>query len=74
MGLGGLLTLGAFATAVPTMLGVLMAYALVATVLGTLLWTGKSIPDDVGITIAASGAIIGLMVLLGALFVRFVLS
>lgn len=51
-----------------------MAYAIVATVLGTLLWTGKSIPDDVGITIAASGAIIGLMVLLGALFARFVLS
>lgn len=68
------MTLGAFATAIPPMLGVLIAYTIIATVLGTFLWTGKSIPDDVGITIAASGFAIGILLLAGALLTRFVLS
>ena len=73
MDFGNLLTLAVFATAIPILLGVLMAYAIIAVVLGAFLWTGKSIPDDVGITIMASGFVVGTLLTLFWLFVRFVL-
>jgi hypothetical protein len=68
------LTLSMFFGAIPIALGILTAYSIIATVLGAFLWTGKTIPDDVGITITISGLAIGTVLILLWLYVRFVLS
>ena len=67
--IGGLLTAGIAATAIPTLLGTLMAYCIISIVLGPLLWAGKSIPDEVGIAITGSGLFI-----LAVLIVGFVIA
>jgi len=69
-----ILTAGVFATAIPTLLGILIAYSLIATILGSLLWAAKSIADDVAIAILSSGIIIGLLILGGVVFIRHIFS
>lgn len=74
MDFSNILTVGILATAIPSLVGTLIAYSVIATILGALLWAGKSLPDDIGIAIAASGVITGILLVLGVLFVRYMLS
>lgn len=72
--LGGILTAGLVATVLPTLMGILFAYSIVATILGAFLWTAKSVPDDVGIAIAGSGIAVGVLMVIAVLLLRLVFS
>jgi hypothetical protein len=54
MDFSDLLTAGILATSIPSLVGTLIAYSVIAPISGALLWAGKSVPDDIGIAIAAS--------------------
>jgi hypothetical protein len=71
--LGGVLTAGMVATVIPTMVGILTAYSIIAIILGALSWPAKSIPDDVGIAILGSGIVVALVLVAGIVFVRLAL-
>jgi hypothetical protein len=72
--LGNILTIGVIATAMPFLLGLLLAYSIIATILGAALWPAKSVPDDICFSIIGSGLVIGGLMLIGVTFVNLVLS
>jgi len=61
---------GILATAIPSLVGTLIAYSVIATILGAFLWAGELIPDDVGIAVAASGLVTGTLLIVGILIIR----
>lgn len=67
---GDLLTLGILATALPTLLGILLAYSIITVVLGALLWTTKSYPDDQAMAILGSGITVGTLLVLAIVIFR----
>jgi hypothetical protein len=71
---GNLLTAGILATAIPTLLGILIGYSIIAINLGIFLWTAKSVPDDVGIALFFSGLSIGALMVIGIIFIRLSFS
>ena len=67
---GGLLTAGILATAIPVLLGMLIAYSIIAVVLGAFLWTAKSMPDDIALAVIGSGVATGLLLVAGVVVVN----
>ena len=50
-----ILTAGIIVAALPTIVGVLVAYSVISMILGSMLWAAKSVPDDIGIITTGSG-------------------
>ena len=69
MDMNGMFTLAVLATAIPTFLGIVFAYGLISINLGIFLWTTRSVPNDIGISLTGSGLI---SLLLIAVFVLYI--
>ncbi len=67
-----LITIGLFATGLPIFLGILMAYSAIALILGFFLWNSGI--DDIGLSIMGSGLIIGVLLIAGAVIIRYALQ
>lgn len=63
--MGGLLSIVAFAAALPVLLGIHVAYTMIAKILAFFLWVSSTFPDDIAQSILASGLLTGILVCLG---------
>ena len=69
-----LITLGLFATGLPVFIGILMAFSLIAIILGFFFWNAGSVPDDIGLAFIGSGLVMGLILFACAFYIRLALS
>ena len=65
-----ILTAGIIVAALPTIVGVLVAYSVISMILGSMLWAAKSVPDDIGIITTGSGLVTGLLLIAAVVIIN----